>query len=61
MPGIWVGYIPSLARYREVDAAAKAKGIRLVKCPAQHHRAIESDRAVELLGDPTPDTVFAQT
>lgn len=61
VPGVWIGYIPLLARYREVYAAARAKGIRLVNNPAQHHRAIEGDRALAALGELTPETVVVRT
>lgn len=37
--------------------AARAQGIRLLNSPAQHRRALESDRALLALGDPTPATV----
>src|SRR5215469_5877078 len=30
VPGIWIGSIPSLARYRAVYRAARAQGIRLL-------------------------------
>jgi hypothetical protein len=33
------------------------RGIRLINSPAQHHRALEGDRAVAALGDLTPETV----
>ncbi|HEY7835124.1 MAG TPA: ATP-grasp domain-containing protein [Ktedonobacterales bacterium] len=61
VPGVWIGYIPALARYREVYTAALAKGIRLVNSPAQHHRAIEGDQALAALGDLTPATVVVRT
>jgi hypothetical protein len=55
--GAWIGYIPSIARYRELYAAALAKGIRLINTPTQHERAMEGDRALPLLRGITPETV----
>jgi hypothetical protein len=55
--GIWIGSIPTLAHYRAVYRAARARGIRLLNNPAQHRRALEGDRALAMLGDLTPETI----
>jgi hypothetical protein len=43
--GIWIGYIPDLARYHAIHTAALAKGIRLINSPVEHQRAQEFDLA----------------
>jgi hypothetical protein len=56
-PGVWVGYIPAPARYREVYAAALRRNIRLLNTPEEHLRAQEFDRAQVLLRELTPESV----
>src|SRR5262249_29224567 len=55
--GVWIGSIPTLAHYRAVYRAARAKGIRLLNSPAQHRRVLEGDQALVALGELTPATV----
>lgn len=51
---VWIGYIPSVARYAAVYEAARARSIHLLNTPEQYQCAMEFDRFYELLGDLTP-------
>ena len=54
VPGVWVGYIPSLERYTALYEAARARSIHLLNTPAQYQTAMEFDRFYPLLGQLTP-------
>lgn len=56
VPGVWVGYIPTSARYRAVYEAALDKNIRLLNDPRQHLTVQEFDRAYDLLRGLTPES-----
>lgn len=56
VPGVWVGYIPTFARYRAVYEAALNKNIRLLNDPEQHLTVQEFDRAYPLLRGLTPES-----
>ena len=55
---VWVGFIPSPARYKAVYEAARAKNLFLPNTPAQHLQAQEWDKAYPHIADLTPRTVF---
>ncbi len=57
-PGVWIGYIPSPARYEAVYEAALSRNIRLVNAPHEHLDAQEFPRAYARLGDLTPRSVI---
>ena len=50
---IWIGYIPTLERYKAICDAALSKNIRLVNTTQQHRIAQEFDAAYERLGELT--------
>lgn len=54
VPAVWVGYIPSEQRYREVFEAAASKGIHLLNTPEQYQLAMEFSRFYPLLAKLTP-------
>lgn len=56
-PAIWIGYIPSLERYRAIYEAALSKGIRLLNSPEEHQRAQEFDFAYPHLQGLTPESL----
>ncbi|MEM8530863.1 MAG: ATP-grasp domain-containing protein [Chloroflexota bacterium] len=56
IPGVWVGYIPSVERYRDLYDGAKAKGIYLLNTPIEHQIAMEFDRFYPRLGQLTPES-----
>jgi hypothetical protein len=55
--GVWVEYIPDMARYTAIFEAALAKGVRLMNDPAEFQTALEFDRFYPLLGDLTPQSI----
>jgi hypothetical protein len=59
-PAVWIGYIPSFERYRDIYHAALLKNIRLLNNPDEHRRAMEFDSAYALLGDLTPQSVIIE-
>ncbi len=60
-PAVWLGLIPSPARYRVLYEAAQRQGLRLLNDPDQHERAMELDRAYPFLAGLTPRTVAVHT
>ena len=56
-PAVWIGYIPSAERYRQIYEAARAKGIHLLNTPEQHRVAQEFDGAYPFLQELTPKSV----
>ncbi|NOK61110.1 MAG: hypothetical protein GFH27_549307n93 [Chloroflexi bacterium AL-W] len=58
IPGVWVGYIPSVERYTALCDAAKAKGIYLLNTPAEYQIAMEFDHFYPRLGDLTPASMI---
>jgi hypothetical protein len=60
VPGVFLGFIPDLDRYRELYAGAAGRGILLPNDPEQHRRAMELDRALPALGELTPETVVVR-
>src|SRR5688572_25530360 len=56
-PAVWVGTIPDEAMYRAVDAALRARGVRLINEPEAHLDVFEFDRAYARLADLTARTV----
>jgi hypothetical protein len=56
-PGVWIGYIPDLDRYRQIYEAAANKGIRLLNTPEQHQKVQEFDSAYPCLEGLTPRSV----
>lgn len=54
--GVWIGYIPTFARYQAVYEAALHKNIRLLNDPEQHLTVQEFDRAYPLLSGLTPES-----
>lgn len=49
IPGVWIGYIPTVERYQAVYEAARAKGVLLVNSPEQYQTAMEFDHFYPLL------------
>src|SRR5438045_2774681 len=39
VPALWIGYIPSLDRYRAIYEASLNRGIRLLNSPEEHQTA----------------------
>jgi hypothetical protein len=58
VPGVWIGYIPLVERYRAIYEAAEAKGVRLVNSPEQYRTAMEFDQFYPLLTDLTPESMI---
>jgi hypothetical protein len=56
--GVWIGFIPSPDRYREIYDAALRRRIVLVNSPDEHLTAQEFDRAYPRLGELTPDSLI---
>lgn len=56
-PAVWVGFVPSPERYRDVYEAARARNIVLVNNPEEYRLTSELDRYYPLLGDLTFRTV----
>lgn len=59
---VWIGYVPSFERYREIYAAALAKNARLLNDLEEHRRAQEFDSAYPHLVGLTPESaIITQT
>jgi hypothetical protein len=56
-PAVWIGYIPTVARYTEIFSAAFSKNVVLLNSPQQHQTAQEFDAAYPLLQGLTPRSV----
>ena len=56
VPAVWVGFIPSVARYAAVFEAAQQRSISLLNTPDQYQTAMEFDRFYAPLGDLTPES-----
>lgn len=55
-PAIWIGYIPSPERYRELYQATLARNLYLINTPEEHANAQEFDRAYPFLSSLTPES-----
>ncbi len=58
-PAVWVGFIPSRARYEQIYAALARKKIMLVNSPEQHGKSMELDHYYEPIADLTAETRLA--
>lgn len=58
--GIWVGFIPSIERYKSIYDAALNKGIQLVNSPEQYRLAMEFDKFYPHVKDITPKSIIIQ-
>lgn len=58
---IWIGFIPSEQRYKEIYQAALDKNIKIINTPEQHIIAQEFDRAYPLLMGITPKSKIIST
>lgn len=56
-PGVWLGFVPSPERYRDVYEAARARGIVLPNDPSEYQLTSELDRFYPKLDDLTFRTV----
>lgn len=56
-PGVWLGFVPSPARYSDVYEAARARGIVLLNDPNEYQLTSELDRFYPKLDDLTFRTV----
>jgi hypothetical protein len=55
--GVWIGYIPTIERYRELYEACLQKNIQLINTPEQHQQIMEFDHAYTRLRELTPRSV----
>jgi hypothetical protein len=60
-PAVWMGVVPSLALYRKVYEALRARGYRLLNTPEEHQRVFELDLAYPFLRELTARTAVVRS
>lgn len=61
VPGIWIGYMPTLPHYTAIYDGAAQVGIQLVNSPAQHQMAMEFDKFYPVIKELTPASAVAES
>ncbi len=58
VPAVWIGYIPTRRRYREIYRAARRRRVQLINSPAQFTRAMEFKGFYSRLSELTPASLL---